>query len=255
MKNLIFEVTEGIGIVKINRPEALNALNKEAVDELDVLADMIKTDTDIKTLIIGSDNNFAAGADIKDMADCNGEEAGRFSFSGTFQKIESLDIPTIAVINGYALGGGLELALTCDFRIASLTAKMGFPEINLGIMPGAGGTVRLPKLIGMQAAKEMIFFGEMIDAARSFQIGLVNCVTEPEKAMDTAMEWAKKLCKKAPVALKTAKRTIVKAAETPESIYALKIEEENWAFLFGTEDQKEGMKAFIEKRKPIYKGK
>lgn len=255
MNNLTFEIIDDVGILKINRPNALNALNHSTIDELDVLIEQIKNNLNIKVLIIGSDNNFAAGADIKEMVGCNVDEAKAFSFSKTFVKIESLEIPTIAAIEGYALGGGLELALTCDFRIAASNAKMGFPEINLGIMPGAGGTIRLPKLIGVSKAKELIFLGETIDSERAEQIGLVNKVVENGKTIETAITWAKKLCKKAPIALRVAKETIKSGDAEIKIDYALKIEEENWANLFGTEDQKEGMNAFIEKRKPIYQGK
>lgn len=255
MNNLIFEIIDDIGILKINRPKALNALNKSTVHELDDLIEQIKNNYNIKVLIIGSDNNFAAGADIKDMINCNVDEAKAFSFSNTFKKIESLEIPTIAAIDGYALGGGLELALACDFRIASSTAKLGFPEINLGIMPGAGGTIRLPKLIGVSKAKELIFLGEIIDADRAVQIGLVNKLVEQEKTIETAIVWAKKLSKKAPIALRVAKETIESGYAEINIDHALEIEEKNWSNLFSTEDQKEGMNAFIEKRKPIYKGK
>ncbi len=255
MNNLTFEIIDEIGILKINRPKVLNALNKSTVYELNDLIEQIKNDHNIKVLIIGSDNNFAAGADIKEMMDCNVDEAKAFSFSNTFKEIESLEIPTIAAIDGYALGGGLELALTCDFRIASSTAKMGFPEINLGIMPGAGGTIRLPRLIGVSKAKELILLGETIDADRAVQIGLVNKLVEKENTMETAIALARKLCKKAPIALKVAKKTIESGYLENNIDYALKIEEENWANLFSTEDQKEGMNAFIEKRKPMYQGK
>ncbi|CAB1255309.1 enoyl-CoA hydratase/isomerase family protein [Clostridium sp. MT-14] len=255
MKNLSFEMIGRIGVVRINRPRALNALNKPTVEELDELIEKIKKDSEIKVLIIGSDNNFAAGADIKGMVNCNVEEAKDFSFSKTFQKIYNLEIPTIAAIDGYALGGGLELALACDFRIASTNAKVGFPEINLGIMPGAGGTIRAPRLLGVSRAKELIFFGEMISADRAEQMGLVNKIVEQEKLMEVVMEWAEKLCKKPPVALRVAKKTIDAGISEPKLNYAIKMEYENWADLFNTEDQKEGMRAFIEKRQPIYQGK
>ena len=255
MEGLIYEIIDNIALVKINRPKALNALNKSIVDELDKVIEEINRNSEIKVLVIGSIDNFAAGADIKSMLNCNEEEAKKFSFSNTFQKIVDLRIPTIAAIDGYALGGGLELALTCDFRIASNTAKMGFPEINLGIMPGAGGTIRAPRLIGETKAKELILFGEIIDAERAEKIGLVNIVVNKDMLMDTAMKWAEKLCQKAPVALKVAKDTIEAGMSEPKIEYSIKIESQNWAGLFNTYDQKEGMRAFSEKRKPCYLGK
>ncbi|MBR0598073.1 enoyl-CoA hydratase/isomerase family protein [Sinanaerobacter chloroacetimidivorans] len=255
MEFLIYEIIGQIAVIKINRPKALNALNPLVIKELDAVIKEIEESPDVKVLILGSNNHFAAGADIKGMVDCDVEEAKSFSFSNSLQNIHGLRIPTIAAIDGYALGGGLELALTCDFRIASSAAKLGFPEINLGIMPGAGGTIRAPRLIGESKAKELIFFGEMIDANEAQRIGLVNQVVEKEQLMDTAMEWARKLSEKAPIALKAAKETIEAGLEEPRLREALKIEDQNWAGLFATSDQKEGMRAFIEKRKAVYLGK
>lgn len=255
MENLMFEVIDRIAIIKINRPKALNALNKLVVDEIDNAIEQIKNNSEIRVLVIGSINNFAAGADIKDMVSCNEDEAKSFSFSKTFQKIADLEIPTIASIDGYALGGGLELALACDFRIVTDTAKVGFPEINLGIMPGAGGTIRTPRLIGESRAKELMLFGDIIDSYKAENIGLVNKVVEKESLMDITMEWAKKLSKKAPIAISVAKNTIEMGMCEPHIKDAIKIEDQNWAKLFNTVDQKEGMKSFIEKRKPNYIGK
>ena len=255
MENLIFEMMDHIGILKINRPKAFNALNRDVVEELEELIGSIQNNKTIAVLIIGSGAHFAAGADIKNMVDLNVEEAKEFSFSNTFSKLANLEIPTIAAIEGFALGGGLELALACDLRIASRTAKLGFPEINLGIMPGAGGTIRGPRIIGASRAKELILLGEMIEADQAEQIGLVNKVVQPEVLMDSAMEWAKKLCKKSPISLKVAKATIEAGLDQADINEAMKIEEKNWAELFSTEDQKEGMKAFIEKRAPVYLGK
>lgn len=256
MKHLIFEIMDyHVGVIKINRPEARNALNREVVEELDELVQMIQDIKMIDVLIIGSGEHFAAGADIKNMVELNVDEAKEFSFSETFKKIANLEIPTIAAIEGFALGGGLELALACDLRIASKTAQLGFPEIKLGIMPGAGGTVRVPRIIGEANAKELIFLGEMIDADRAEHMGLVNKVVEPEILMQSALDWAAKLDKRSPISLRAAKATIHAGLDEAEIDRALKIEETNWAELFGTEDQKEGMRAFIEKRSPLYLGK
>lgn len=255
MEYLIFEKVETVGILKINRPTALNALNRQMVDEMEELLDEIVKNNEISVLVLTADNNFAAGADIKCMMELHGEEAKAFSFAGTFDKLADLQIPTIAAIEGFALGGGLELALACDFRIASKTAKLGFPEINLGIMPGAGGTIRAPRLIGAARAKELILLGDRIEAEQAERMGLVNKVVEPEALMDTAMGWATKLSRKAPISLAIAKKTIQAGLDQPRIKQAIKIEAENWAALFETEDQKEGMKAFAEKRMPIYQGK
>lgn len=255
MEHLIFEIKGHIGILRINRPHAFNALNSEVVRELDETMDMIESNGNISVFIIGSGDHFAAGADIKNMADLNVKEAEAFSFAATFSRLANLEIPTIAAMEGFALGGGLELALACDLRIASKTAKMGFPEIKLGIMPGAGGTVRTPRVIGEGRAKEMIFFGETIGADRANEIGLVNKVVEPERLMESAMEWAENLCRKSTVALRTAKKTIRAGLDVNELDQAVLIEQRNWAELFATEDQKEGMRAFIEKREPVYQGK
>ena len=254
MNNLIFETVDQIGVVKVDRPSALNALNQEVVTELDELLETIRSDDKIAALIIGSGDHFAAGADIKGMADLNAEKAKELSYSSTFNKLANLEIPTIAAIEGFALGGGLELALACDFRIASKTAKMGFPEINLGIMPGAGGTVRGARLIGESRLRELIFFGDIIDADQAEKIGLVNKTTEPDALTNTALSWAVKLCGKPPIALKAAKAAI-RAGLNEKEPEAVRTEFEYWAELFDTEDQKEGMRAFIEKRTPVYQGK
>ena len=255
MEQLIYEQSNRIGVIKINRPSALNALNSDVIRELDELLEKIKANQETSVLIIGSSENFAAGADIKNMMELTSEQAKEFSFSNTFDKLTTLEIPTIAAIEGFALGGGLELALACDLRIASKNAKLGFPEIKLGIMPGAGGTVRGPRLLGAARAKELIFLGEMIGADKAEQIGLVNMVVESGNVMDSALEWAVKLCAKSPVALKVAKKAIQGGLDEPNLEQAISLERDLWAGMFETDDQKEGMRAFIEKRKPVYQGK
>lgn len=252
---IIYDRIGSAAVLRIDRPEALNALNREIVDELDDFLTEIKGDKEIKVLILHGKENFAAGADIKAMVNCTQEEARAFSFSSTFNKLAALKIPTIAAMEGYALGGGLELALACDLRIAAEDAKMGFPEINLGIMPGAGGTIRAPKLIGAARAKELILTGSAITAKKALDIGLVNQVTEKERVWEEALKLAEKLGKKAPVALACAKKTIDLGLEETCVTKAVEMEAKNWADLFNTQDQKEGMTAFIEKRKPEYTGK
>ena len=175
-------------------------------------------------------------------------------FRRLFNEIDDSSIPTIAAIEGFALGGGLELALTCDIRFASEKAKMGFPEINLGIMPGAGGTVRTPRIIGESAAKDMIFSGIIVNANHALQLGLVNHVAEEGHLYEEALAYAGKLANKAPIALKTAKETIDRGLEVSEKT-GIDIECNNWASLFNTERQKEGMRAFLKKEKPEYKGR
>lgn len=244
-----------IATLQIDRPEALNALSREIVDEIDKTLDQIIEEQEIKVLIIYSPKHFAAGADIKAMAECGEEDAKQFSFSDTFNKLESLTIPVIAAIEGYALGGGLELALACDLRIAAEDSKMGFPEITLGIMPGAGGTIRTPRMIGETRAKELIFTGKIIDGNTACAMGLVNKTVPKEALLKEAKALAQTLCKMAPIAMKTAKQTIRKGMEEPDFEKAVALEGENWASLFRTEDQKEGMRAFIEKRKPEYRGR
>jgi enoyl-CoA hydratase len=251
-KNIQFSVTGKVAFVKLNRPKALNALNTDVVKELDVAIEAIAANPKICALVIGSDKHFAAGADIKEMIEMNPEQAKGFAFNPTFAKIESLMKPSIAAISGYALGGGMELALVCDMRIASPDAKFGFPEINLGIIPGAGGTQRLPRLIGASRAKELIYQGTIIDANKALQYGLVNEIADDP--MDVATKLAEKLALKAPLAVQAAKQCIqmTSKVDLPSGI---EFEEVIWSRLYATEDQKEGMRAFAEKRKPVFKGK
>ena len=253
--NINYEKRNNIGIISIQRPEALNALNRNIIDEIDMVIEKIKNGDDIRCLIMYSEKNFAAGADIKGMAECNEIEAKRFSFSPTFNKIENLEIPVIAAIEGYALGGGLELALTADIRIAAEDAKMGFPEVSLGIFPGAGGTIRAPRICGEAIAKELIFTGNIITAQRALQIGLINQIYETGKTLDAAISMAECIVKRAPIAIKLVKTVIRDGMEETNKEKAIENEANVWASLFKTYDQKEGMKAFIEKRKPEFKNR
>ena len=253
-KNVTVEINEGICVLKLSRLESLNALNTELVKDLDDFLEAIRKNSKVRVLIVVGDEHFAAGADIKDMLECDEEQAADFSFASTFQKLYELEIPTIAAIEGYALGGGLELALTCDLRVVSRKAKMGFPETGLGIMPGAGGTVITPRLIGESKALELILMGTILDGEEAYRIGLVNKIVEPGQAFNEAMLWANKLVKGAPLALKTAKKTIRDSLKSGNYQDGLQIELKNWSKLFATGDQKEGMRAFIEKRKAEYKG-
>lgn len=253
--NIKVEKRGAIAILSIDRPRAMNALSRAIVDEMDVCIEQIGNDPEIRALIIYSNKNFAAGADIRDMVSCNPEEARNFSFTPTYNKIEKLSVPTIAAIEGYALGGGLELALTCDFRIADEKAIMGFPEIKLGIMPGAGGTIRAPRLIGPAKAKELIFTGSNITAEVAEKIGLINSIAPEGGVLAAAEKLAGKLAKNAPVALRVAKQTIDEGLKEPDILNGTEMECERWCGLFRTQDQKEGMHAFTEKRAPVYVGK
>lgn len=255
MGQIVLKQEGAIAVLSVDRPEALNALSRELVDEMDLLVERVRKDPKIRCLILHSEKNFAAGADIKDMADCDEEAAKAFVFSPTYDKIEDLPIPVIAAIEGYALGGGMELAMTADIRIAEKSARMGFPEVTLGIMPGAGGTIRVPRVTGEAAAKELIFTGDIISAEKAAALGLVNRISEDGEVLRDAMKLAEKLCRRGPVALAAAKKTIRAGQEETDWKRGVQIEAENWAKLFNTEDQKEGMKAFLEKRKPEFQNR
>lgn len=253
----IIQIKKGdhIAVLSVVRPEALNALSREIVDEIGSALDEIENDRDIYCLVFHSEKNFAAGADIKKMADCNEEEAKAFCFSPVYDRIAEFPIPTIAAIEGYALGGGMELALCADMRIAGENARMGFPEVTLGIFPGAGGTIRAPKLIGPAFAKELIFSGEQITALRAKEMGLVNRVVSDDAVLEEAKKLALKIAKRGPVAVRMAKDVITKGLETGDVKEGTAYEAQQWAKLFATYDQKEGMHAFMEKRKPKFENR
>jgi enoyl-CoA hydratase/carnithine racemase len=251
---ILMEINDQIATIMINRPEALNALSKDIVDEMDKMIEVIKANKDVRVLMFYSKENFAAGADIKVMATCNSEQARDFVFTDTYNKIHGLEIPTIAAIDGYALGGGLELALTCDFRIVSKSAKMGLPELNLGIIPGAGGTVRLARIVGESKAKEMIFLSKVVDGEYAEKIGLANLSVEKEELLETALAFAEKLKRKSSISFAAAKKSIENGICDTDYRTSTKREAEIWSGLFDTFDQKEGMTAFFEKRKPNFKG-
>ena len=255
MEQVNLTVGEGIALISVERPEALNALNRDIVDQMDALIDRVAEDESVRCLILHSDGNFAAGADIKAMAVCDEEGAKAFGFSPTYNKLTRLSVPVIAAIEGYALGGGMELALTADIRIAGKSAKMGLPEVTLGIFPGAGGTIRAPKLIGEALAKELIFTGDPVDADRALAIGLVNRVVDDDQVLESAMKMAKRIARRGPVAVRMAKDVINRGLLENDVEKGTALEAEQWVKLFNTEDQKEGMKAFMEKRKPEFKNR
>jgi len=257
-ENISVSLEEGIAILKINRPKVLNALNRATLLEIQRALKELEKDPEVRVLIITGEGEkaFVAGADISEMAPMNPKEALEFSKLGheTLSLIEEFPSPVIAAVNGYALGGGLELVLACDIILASENARLGLPEVTLGICPGFGGTQRLPRLIGKARAKELIFTGEMIDAKKAYEFGIVNKVVPQDKLLDEAKEIARKIAKNGPLAVRAAKRLVEKGLETSlRNGEAMEIEA--WANLFATEDQKEGMKAFLEKRKPEFKAR
>ena len=251
---IILEKDKATAIITISREKALNALNSQVIDELSQAIDAVKADKDIRALIItGAGRAFVAGADIgvPSVFDVReGRQWGRRG-SAVFREIELLQIPTIAAVGGFALGGGCELALSCDMIVADEKAKFGQPEVSLGITPGFSGTQRLPRRIGTAKAKEMIFTGRMIDAYEADRIGLINKIAEPGKLMDEAKALAESCIKNAPAALRYAKACIDRGMQTDIDT-GIAIENELFAMCFATEDQKEGMKAFLEKRKPVF---
>jgi enoyl-CoA hydratase len=250
-------IEEQVAVVYLNRPP-FNPLNRQLFSELSLLMDRLELDHDVKVVIITGkgDRAFAAGADIHDMMHLNGMEILEMCqiSRSAFSKIERLSKPVIAAVNGLALGGGCELAMACDFRICSENTKFGLPEINLGIIPGGGGTQRLQRIIGQSKAKELLFFGEMIDAERAFEIGLANRVVAIDELMRSAKEWAKKLAEKPVVAMRMVKRS-VNAGANVDLDTALDLETSCFGNAFASEDRKEGMLSFIEKRKPSFVGR
>jgi enoyl-CoA hydratase len=257
-KNTLYEKRDGIATITINRPQAMNALNDETVQELLLRLEDAEKDENVRVIVItgAGEKAFCAGLDLKPMRDINVLEAVETSRRG--QKltlaIEEVGKPVIAAINGYALGGGLELAMACDIRIVSEKARIGQPEVNVGLIPGWGGTQRLPRLVGKGIAKELIFTGKLIDAKTAERIGLVNVVVPSDELMSTVEELTKVIMSKPPIAIRLAKELINSSIETDQGT-GLVHEAEAFGILSSTEDYREGVSAFIEKRKPEYKGK
>jgi enoyl-CoA hydratase len=250
-----FEVSEGIATITINRPDVLNALNAQVLSELLSAIGEATGNDEIKVVILtGEGRAFVAGADISLMMNFGTREGLAFGDlgHGVMLALETMDKPAIAAVNGFALGGGTELALGCDFIYASKKAKFGQPEVSLGIIPGFGGTQRLARTVGMNRARELVYTGEMIDAEEAKRIGLVSEVFEPDELMDKVREKAKLIASKGPCAIAAAKRVMNKGADLALDS-AIELEKQAFSALFGTEDQKEGMRAFVEKRKPGFK--
>ncbi|ABO50022.1 short chain enoyl-CoA hydratase [Desulforamulus reducens MI-1] len=255
-KNLLYSKEENIAIITLNRPKVLNALNQEIISELHNLFDQLAGDEEVKVVILtGGEKVFAAGADIPFMLGLTPKQAEELatSFHAAFDRIESLNKPVIAAIAGFALGGGCELSMACDLRIATEDAKFGQPEINLGVIPGAGGTQRLSRLVGVSRSKELIYTGKIIDAPTALSYGLINEIVKAEDLLAKAKKLAKGLASKPPVALGAAKRAINYGVEVDKNTGNC-FERQCFALLFSTQDQKEGMNAFLEKRKAEFKG-
>lgn len=256
-KNLLITKDQNVAILTINRPKALNALNTELLNELDMAFDNLEMDPEVFVIILtGEGKAFVAGADIGEMKDKSPEEAREFGMLGSkvFRKLELMDKTVIAAVNGFALGGGCELAMSCDIILAGEKAKFGQPEVGLGITPGFAGTQRLPRIVGIKKAKELILTGDMIGAEEAGKIGLVNHVVPQEELMTKAIEMAKNIASKGQIAVRYAKSAINRGIETDMDT-GNAIETDLFALCYANEDQKEGMAAFLEKRKAEFKNK
>lgn len=255
---LLSDIQDQVAVLTLNRPEAMNAINFEMLHAIRAAVDSIRFNPEVRVVIItGSGGKaFCAGADLKERSTMAELKVREFIFTirRLFSDIESLNKPVIAAVNGFALGGGTEMTLACDIRIASMNASMGLTETRLAIIPGAGGTQRLPRLIGRGKAKELIFTGRRVDAREAVDIGLVNRICEPDLLMDEAMNMAKMICEAGPIAIGQAKYAIDAGIETDLNT-GLAIESNAYWITIPTKDRMEGITAFLEKRKPVYEGK
>jgi enoyl-CoA hydratase len=254
-EHILLDIDAPVATITLNRPKVLNALSPELIGELtDALAKLDADDTIRAVVLTGGPKVFAAGADIGDMADRTAVDQLRRDQTGRWGPLAGFSKPLLAAVNGYALGGGCEIALMCDLIIAGDTARFGQPEINLGIIPGAGGTQRWPRTAGKHVAMEIMLTGAAITAQRAYELGMVNKVVPTETTVEVARRMARELAAKPPLAVRMAKEAVLKAFETPLS-EGLAGERKSFYFLFATEDQKEGMHAFLEKRKGVLKGR
>lgn len=252
---ILTEIHGRVGLVTLNRPEAMNALNPTILGELMDALEAFDTDDAIGAMVItGNEKVFAAGADIKEMAEASEEQMRRSSFIGLFSRIREIRKPVIAAVSGWALGGGCELAMSCDMIVASEKAKFGQPEITIGVIPGAGGTQRLTLAVGKAIAMEMVLNNRILSAQEALQFGLVNRVAPVESFLDEAVSLADEIAGRAPLAVHAGKEA-VNAVFEGSLTDGLSTEKELFYTLFSTEDQKEGMLAFLEKRKPNWQGK
>ena len=255
-QTLLVETADGVTLIRLNRPEALNALNSKLLGELSAALDAAEADAGVGCVVItGSEKAFAAGADIKEMSDKTYAQMFQTDFfAGPARRIEQFRKPIIAAVAGYALGGGCELAMLCDFIIAADTARFGQPEINLGVMPGIGGTQRLARLVGKAKAMDMILTARQMDAAEAERAGLASRVVPADKLIDEALAAARRIAAQSPLAVTMCKE-LVNAAEETSLAAGVLMERRLFHSLFAFQDQKEGMAAFLEKRKPAFKGK
>ena len=246
-----------VALLTLDRPHALNALDAATLEALDARVAEVARDPGVRALVLtGEGRAFVAGADIAAMRPFGAAEAGAFSRLGhrAFAALEALAVPTIAAVNGYALGGGCELALACDWIYASAKARFGQPEVNLGILPGFGGTSRLVRRVGVAWAKEIVLTGEMIDADLALRIGLANRLFAPEELLEKAIAAAEAVAAKGPLAVAAAKR-VIQHGQDADARVANVLEQETFAAAFATEDRAEGMTAFLDKRAPVFKGR
>lgn len=257
LKSIRYEVVKSIGVLKIARPEALNALNKQVLQDLKTLLTELGHKKDIRALVVTGEGEkaFVAGADIKEMEHLSTAQAREMAVSGQalLQKLEDLPVPVICVMNGFALGGGLELALACDFIIASNKAKWGLPEVTLGLIPGYGGTQRLTRNLGRALARRVAMSGEIFSAQQGYEWGLFTQVVEPEQLMPTAMKLAETLASRAPLSVAWVKEAINHGGDRTQG-EGMKLEAELFGRTFETKDHNEGIRAFIEKRPPVFEG-
>jgi enoyl-CoA hydratase len=257
-KNLLFTVREGVGLLTVNRPDKLNALNRETFRELDEALTEALEREGVRALVVtgAGEKAFVAGADIAELAGMTPLEGFQTSRDGqrVFARLEAFPKPIVAAVNGFALGGGCELAMACHMRIASEGAQFGQPEVNLGLIPGYCGTQRLPRLVGRPVALELLLTGDRIGAQRALEIGLVNAVVPPAELLDKAMDLARRASSKAPLAVRYCIEAVQRGSEMPLDDAAF-MEATLFGLCFGTEDMKEGTCAFLEKRKPAFKGR
>lgn len=254
-KLILTEIQDRVALLRINRPKALNALNSELMIELMDTLDRLDADDAIGAIVLtGDERAFAAGADINEMAEASSTEMLLRGHISPYDRIQKISKPVIAAVSGWCLGGGNELAMSCDMIVASESAKFGQPEIKLGVIPGAGGTQRLTKAVGKAVAMEMVLNDRNLDAGEALAYGLVNRVVPVERYLEEALEMARGIAARAPLAVRMGKEAVNRSFETHLSD-GIAEERQSFYFLFSSEDQKEGMRAFAEKRKPKWKGK
>lgn len=261
LQTLTYTVDDGVAVIRLNRPERMNAIGATMKDDLEeAFFSLARNDDSVRCVVItgAGDRAFCAGADIKERADAPPTKGTRFytrqqDTHALFRRIEEFEHPVIAAINGVAAGGGLEIALVCDIRIAAAHARLGLPEVKLGVLPSAGGTQRLPRLIGESKAKELMFLGELIDAEQARTIGLVNRVVDADALFDNAMTMARNIAGKPPLAVRFIKRAVNTGTQVGLDS-GMQFERFAAAMIVDSDDRKEGMRAFVEKRPPIFKG-